>query len=100
MSRQLQALPRRRTDVVLREEANQTLVCTREGGTTYVLNPTARAVWELCDGSTTVAELADALCEVFAVPRSRVVADVAAILERLSEVGLVEWPSRPEQSAT
>lgn len=96
MSTRLQRLPSRRPDVLLREDDPQTLLFPWDEDTTHVLNPTARAIWELCDGTTTIGELADAICEVFSVPRERAVADVAAVLVQLSEAGLVAWTEPPD----
>jgi hypothetical protein len=57
MSTDLRHLPQRNRDVELREVGDESVLVTPSGDT-FVLNPTARAIWELCDGTTTVDELA------------------------------------------
>lgn len=53
-----------------------------------VPNATAAAVLELCDGSTTVREIAVRLGSRFRGVRA---VDVANVLERLAERRVVEW---------
>ena len=91
MTEDEQPLPRRREGVRLRGEGRDALLVAPGQSTAYALNPTARAVWELCDGTTTIEELTDAICQVFAVERSTAVADVMAVLEGLEASGLVHW---------
>lgn len=38
------------------------------GGAIHALNPTARLIWDLCDGAHTVAEIETALRAAFEVP--------------------------------
>jgi pyrroloquinoline quinone biosynthesis protein D len=54
------------------------------------LNPTARAVWEACDGSTPAHELARAVAERFHAPLERVLPDVLQFLGQLARGGLLE----------
>ena len=93
MTTRAERLPERRTDVQLIDEDTRSILVDDEVGTTSVLNPTARAVWELCDGATTLDELVDAICQVFSVPPGVALRDVAAVLTDLEEAGLVEWSS-------
>lgn len=88
MSTDLRHLPQRNRDVELREVGNESVLVTPSGDT-FALNPTARAIWELCDGTTTVDELAVALSDVFAIDRATAIDDVAATIEQLRAVGLV-----------
>jgi hypothetical protein len=55
------------------------------------LDPIARAVWEQCDGMTSITELADAVCQVFPVAREEAVADLSALVDELVAAGLAEW---------
>lgn len=99
MTTQLRRLPVRRTDVLLMDEDIRSTLIDRDAGTTHVLNPPARAIWELCDGTTTLDELVNAICEVFSVPHGQALRDVAAVLGQLEEAGLVTW-SADEQVRT
>jgi hypothetical protein len=87
----LDRLPRRRDDVLLHDDDTRSVLAVPDQDVTHVLNPTARAVWEMCDGTTTLDELADAICEVFSVSRTEAVIDVAAVIEQLVAADLVVW---------
>lgn len=98
MNAHTRRLPRRRTDVVLLDTSSRSLVVAEGQQVTHVLNPTARAIWELCDGATTVGEIADAVCTIFDVTHDEAMADVARALEQLAAAGLVHWSADiPEQ---
>ncbi|MHB1801823.1 MAG: PqqD family protein [Actinomycetes bacterium] len=62
--------------------------------TTLVLNDTALALWELCDGQTSVQEMVDAVCALFAGPPERLRADVLDALDRLTDSGMLVWSVR------
>ncbi len=53
------------------------------------LNATAAAVVELCDGERTEADIAAVLAARFDAPLARVADDVAELLARLRDAGLV-----------
>ena len=87
-STDLDHLPQRSRDVELRETGAKSVLVTASGST-FALNPTARAIWELCDGTTTVDELAVAISEVFAIDRATAIDDVTATIEQLRAAELV-----------
>ncbi len=53
------------------------------------LNPTALALWELCDGDTTVAEMVDAVCELFAIGSEQARGDVESALAQMQAAGVI-----------
>ena len=53
-----------------------------------VPNPTAAAILELCDGSSTVEQIAARLAERY---QGVLAADIAGVLTRLAERRVVEW---------
>lgn len=53
------------------------------------LNPTALALWELCDGDTTVGEMVDAVCELFAVDAEQARCDVESALAQMQAAGVI-----------
>lgn len=55
----------------------------------FVLNETAFALWELCDGSTAVHEMVAAASELFAASPESLEHDVLAALHELAQDGLV-----------
>ena len=55
------------------------------------LNATAYAIWELCDGETTVDEMVGASAELFDAPAETIAHDVEKILRKLHRAGLIDW---------
>jgi len=55
-----------------------------------VLNESAAAIVELCDGTRSEVEIVEALAAKTDTPRERVAADVRELVARLSDKGLVE----------
>jgi hypothetical protein len=75
--------PQRRDDVVSQPAGGETLLYDPVADAVHVLNATALAVWELCDGQHTAAQIETALRARFAGTGSRDVAgDVADTLAR------------------
>lgn len=66
------------------------LVLTGPDGRPHALNATARAVWELCDGRTTVGEMVDAICELSSADPDVIAAEVDRLLDELVRNGLVD----------
>jgi len=74
--------------VRLRTEADgSTLLLVPEG--ILRLNDAAAAILALVDGTRTVDEIVDALCERFEAPREDLKHDVAELVDRLSRRGYV-----------
>ncbi|MBM4457729.1 MAG: PqqD family protein [Chloroflexi bacterium] len=73
--------PLRRSDVIGQHAGRETLLYDPVADAVHTLNPTAWAVWELCDGRHTPADMATHLRAAFAdVSDQDVDADVLAIL--------------------
>lgn len=81
--------PRRRDDVAVRVHDDRTELRGADGRV-HVLNPTAHALWVLCDGTTTPSEIAAAVCDVFDISLEQATSDVLAGIEQLVADGLVE----------
>jgi hypothetical protein len=62
-------------------------------GQRYVLNATALALWELCDGVTTSEEMVSAICLLFDVDQAVIAADVRRALLEFESRHLLEWVS-------
>jgi hypothetical protein len=82
--------PCRRSDVRIRIIDGETVVLDRHGGLIHQFNQTASHIWERCDGKSTVAHIAQQLAEAFDVDPEIAANDVAAIVQRLQELGLLE----------
>ena len=60
-----------------------------ESGEYFALNDVGGLVWDLCDGSRSVADLADLISAEFEVDKSTALTDALELLESLAGVGLV-----------
>lgn len=85
----LASRPRRRKDVRVRGTGDTTVLTDEQGSTAYALNDTALALWELCDGRTTVAEMVGAASMLFAEDPADLERDVLAALDELLGEGLI-----------
>jgi PqqD family protein of HPr-rel-A system len=89
-SREVRRHPRRRDDVWLRARGNENAVFDPATGGLHLLNETARALWELCDGETTPDEMVRAICELSGLPDEVVAEDVHRTLAEFESLGLLE----------
>jgi hypothetical protein len=81
--------PTRIGEVWIRRDGDETAVFNRSSGHLIHLNPTALAIWEMCDGETEVIEIVDAIVELTGRPRSAVMAEVESTVESLEELDLI-----------
>jgi hypothetical protein len=65
-------------------------------GDRYVLNETASALWELCDGETASDEMVAAICLLFDAGEAVITADVQRTLREFEHHHLVEWVDNPD----
>lgn len=91
MRTRLVGFPQRHADVLLLDEPHRSVLIAPGQVESHVLNATARAIWELCDGATHPDEMAGAICQVFSVAADVARADVLDALEQLTATGLVTW---------
>jgi len=69
---------------VLTQEATDTLLLLDvEGGMYFSLDNVGRRVWALCDGSRSIEEIVDAICEEYDAPRAVIDADVRDLIGQL-----------------
>ena len=59
----------------------------------YEVNATALAVWDLCDGATSAAEMIDAMTSIFDAPPQIVEQEVVSLLDHLAGLGLIRGTS-------
>jgi hypothetical protein len=62
--------------------------------TAYAISESAALVWELCDGAHTATAIGGELAAVYDAPADVIARDVAALLDRLLELGLLERAGR------
>ena len=76
-------------DVIWRRIGDEIVVIKDDGLATHVLNKTAAFVWEMCEGSCGIDEIAAHLHERFDVSFEEAHADVREIIEKLLEIGIM-----------
>jgi pyrroloquinoline quinone biosynthesis protein D len=82
--------PKRKDQLVPEEMDDDLLLADFRQSQLHVLNPTAAAVWEMCDGKHTAEQIAGLIAKHFALPVEEVRQDVARVLGEFREKGLVE----------
>lgn len=83
--------PRQGPGITMLRQGGESVLCDGDGRPLYSLNATAAALWELCDGETTVDEIVEAVCLVCKVEREQARADLTRTLSDLSRSNLIEW---------
>lgn len=81
--------PRRRGEVVQSAGEDGWTIYEPETDSLHVLNTSAKAIWDLCDGQTSAEEMANAVAELTGLPEDSARLDVDLTLERLKESGLL-----------
>jgi pyrroloquinoline quinone biosynthesis protein D len=85
----LDARPRRQESVLAQEAQGQTVLLRLDDGGYYALDEVGAAVWELCDGTRSVADIVAALGEQFDAPEMTIRADVLEFVEELRDERLL-----------
>jgi PqqD family protein of HPr-rel-A system len=91
--------PRARADLDLVEIDDEKVVYDPRTGEVHYLNATAALVFELCDGSGSVREIAGDLAEAFGLPEDEVVDQVEGLVASLREAGLLAGSVRLRAAA-
>jgi hypothetical protein len=88
--------PVRRPGVLATNVGNEVLLCGADQETIHVLNPVAKLIWELCDGTNTPQDMERAIRAGFSDTEARdVLADVRETLETLAAKELIESDGPP-----
>jgi hypothetical protein len=78
-----------------RRSDSHVVIDARDGAVVQVdtavlqLNATAFALWELCDGRTTLDEMVMAVCQLFDIGPDQATHDVTLTIGQMREVGLL-----------
>jgi coenzyme PQQ synthesis protein D (PqqD) len=81
--------PRRVSDSHVVRQKDGAVLLRDDKGAEVALNPTAHALWELCDGRTDVDEIVGAVCELFAITPEQARADVRQALADMQAAGVI-----------
>jgi coenzyme PQQ synthesis protein D (PqqD) len=86
----LEIRPRRKDHVIARNGEHELMLLDVESGCYYTLNEVGGRIWELCDGSWTVAEIVATLSAEYEAPSETVRVDVLELLTDLERERLLE----------
>lgn len=80
----------RRREGLLTQRADDTwVVLDPEDGSYYALDEVSGRIWDLCDGTRTVAALVEAICAEYDAPAETITSDVLEFLSELVDGDLV-----------
>jgi hypothetical protein len=91
--------PIRRTEVWLRRAEKENALYDPTSASVHLLNETALAIWDLCDGETRPEEMIEAVCELTGTHRDVVSEDVERILMEFNSAHLIHWTLATHQPA-
>jgi coenzyme PQQ biosynthesis protein PqqD len=81
--------PRRHDDVLVQAAGDETVLLALRNGTYFSLNEVAGRVWELCDGSRSVADIVAVITDEYAATPEDIERDVVELLDDLLAEDLV-----------
>ncbi len=83
--------PTRKERVWQRQAQGENTLYDPDTGAVLLLNDTALAIWDLCDGENLPQEMIDAICILCSMHEDVVREDVERVLGEFDRVGLLEW---------
>jgi hypothetical protein len=90
MSNLTERPPRRKATVLTQGMTDKLVLLDPDQGTYYTLDPVGRRVWELLDGSRTIAEAVAVICQEYGAPPMTVEADIRDLLQELRRDSLLD----------
>jgi hypothetical protein len=90
----MDSLPVRKGELVRQGSSEKWMVYVSKTDSLHLLNATARAIWELCDGHTSPIEMAHAISELTALSPTESIDQVNLALKTLRRSGLIEERAR------
>lgn len=81
--------PKRSQDVIAQQGSSAMLLLNMIDGSYYSLNEVGGRIWELCDGTRTVAELISTLSMEYDAPTQTLELDILELLEGLRSKDLI-----------
>ena len=81
--------PARVADVLELDMGDGVILFNHDSSLVHHLNPSAALVWQLCDGETSVGQLATDIAEEYELVRNEVLDQVAAVIAEFDALDLV-----------
>jgi PqqD family protein of HPr-rel-A system len=82
-------VPEKAADVLELDMEDGFILFNHDSSLVHHLNPSAAIIWQLCDGSASVQELADDIATEFKLDRADVRGQVAGVVAEFEALGLV-----------
>jgi hypothetical protein len=82
-------IPRQRARVVAQQAAGKWVLLDVDSGRYYALDDVGGRIWQLCDGSRTVAQIAEVVGDEYDAAGVAVQEDVVAIVSELASESLL-----------
>jgi Coenzyme PQQ synthesis protein D (PqqD) len=92
-----ESYPQRKDQVLVQKTASDFLLFNMNDGNYYSLNEVGCRVWELCDGTRSIAQLVETLAAEYDAPKEALAQDVSELLEKLQGGKLIVERARTEQ---
>lgn len=92
--------PLRREGVHLHRSGREISLYEADEERVHLVNASAAAIWELCDGQTEGFEMVAAICQLTGMPAEIVEEDVARLLEGFAEANLITWVGEDPSDAS
>ncbi len=80
---------RRRDRVLVQRAADKQILLDLDGGQYYALDEVSGQVWDLCDGTRSVATVIETVCRSYDAPPEVITEDVWSFLEELIDEKLI-----------
>lgn len=85
------AFPTRNPDVLLKDMGGETLLYNSGRKEVHIINPTARLVWELCDGEHSLQSIEQSIHNHFSISEEQdIQGDVMRTLDLFRSKGLLQ----------
>jgi hypothetical protein len=91
--------PQRQDQIIVQKASRDVLLFNMDTGSYYALNEVGERIWNLCDGTHTVAQLVGILAKEYNAPAEIIETDILELLEDLRSKNLIVDCGRDRMSA-
>ena len=85
--------PKQREDIHTRVVDEEVVILDRQQNLIHQLNGTATYIWDCCDGSTSLQEIAIQFAEAFDVPQEIATRDLMVVIQQFCDLHLLVYNS-------
>lgn len=81
--------PKRQEQIIVQKGSKEVLLFNMDDGSYYALNEVGNRIWELCDGTHGVTQLACMLAKEYGAPAEIIETDILELLDDLRSKNLI-----------